>query len=155
MLNLGTTQGGCQVAGLKYKAFLQSASNQPGEWNYSSRLVRALIPRRALALALALTSLAPFTVSCSGLTTSHTILVRVQGTPGIPYQVKLNASQDTDFKGGNGDGEFTFETTECLVSVEVDSTEFDTIYVGLWINGEFDDRDMSETGYVILSGSCL
>lgn len=62
---------------------------------------------------------------------------------------------DTDLKGGNGDGEFTFTTSECLISVEVDSSEFDTLYVGLWIDDEYDDRDMSNSGYVIVSGSCL
>lgn len=94
-------------------------------------------------------------VTSCGFSSDNTVLVRVQGTPGIPYDVKLNAGSDTDFKGGNGDGEFTFTTSECLISVEVDSSGFDTLYVGLWINDEYDDRDMSESGYVIVSGSCL
>lgn len=94
-------------------------------------------------------------VSSCGFSSDNTVLVRVQGTPGIPYEVKLNAGPDTDVQRGNGDGAFTFTTSECLISVEVDSSEFDTLYVGLWINDEADDRDMSNSGYVIVSGSCL
>lgn len=92
---------------------------------------------------------------CGGFSNVNKVLVRVQGTPGIPYEVKINAGNDTDVQRGNGDGAFTFETDDCLISVEVNSNGSDQIYAGLWINDEYDDRDTSTSGYVVLSGSCL
>ena len=115
---------------------------------------RVAFPNRIATASLMSAALVVLVSSC-GFSPDNTVLVRVQGTPGIPYDVKLNAGPDTDVKGGNGDGEFTFTTSECLISVEVDSSAFDTLYVGLWINDEYDDRDMSKSGYVIVSGSCL
>ena len=93
--------------------------------------------------------------SCGFGVSENTIVVRVQGTPGIPYEVKLDAGNDTDVQRGNGDDEFTFTTDDCLVSVSVNSNESDTLYVGLWINDEYDDRDTSSSGFVMVSGSCL
>lgn len=93
--------------------------------------------------------------ACGGFSSVNEVLVRVQGTPGIPYDVKLNAGNDTDVQRGNGDGVFSFETDDCLISVEVNSNGTDQIYAGLWINDEYDDRDTSTSGYVALSGSCL
>lgn len=110
--------------------------------------------RIALVMLVA-ASLVTILPSCGAIASENTILVRVQGSPGVPYQVKLDAGNDTDVKRGNGDGEFTFTTDDCLVTVTVDSNEMDRLYVGLWINDEYDDRDTSESGFVIVSGSCL
>ena len=124
---------------------------------------KALFNYRAIVAAtLISTSMAPLLSSCglsSGENTifssENTILVRVQGTPGIPYEVKLDAGNDTDVQRGNGDDAFTFTTDDCLISVSVNSDQSDTLYVGLWINDEYDDRDTSSSGYVSVSGSCL
>jgi hypothetical protein len=113
------------------------------------RFVAVLVATLMSASSVALLS------SCGFSSSSNTILVRVQGTPGIPYEVKLDAGNDTDVKRGNGDDEFTFTTDDCLVTVSVNSNQSDTLYVGLWINDEYDDRDTSNSGYVIVSGSCL
>ena len=110
---------------------------------------------RSLFVSLIAASLVLMVSSCGALASENTILVRVQGSPGIPYQVKLDAGNDTDVKRGNGDSEFIFKTDDCLVSVTVDSNEIDRLYVGLWINDEYDDRDTSDSGFVIVSGSCL
>ena len=125
--------------------------------------MKALFNYRAIVAAtLISTSIAPLLSSCglsSGENTifssENTILVRVQGTPGIPYEVKLDAGNDTDVQRGNGDGAFTFTTDDCFISVSVNSDQSDTLYVGLWINDEYDDRDTSSSGYVIVSGYCL
>ena len=118
---------------------------------------RKHFPLRYRAIAAAtLMSASVFVISSCGFGVSeNTIVVRVQGTPGIPYEVKLDAGNDTDVQRGNGDDEFTFTTDDCLVSVSVNSNESDTLYVGLWINDEYDDRDTSSSGFVMVSGSCL
>jgi hypothetical protein len=113
---------------------------------FSSRVVFASVMSASLVALLA---------SCGLSSGENTILVRVQGTPGIPYEVKLDAGNDTDVQRGNGDDEFTFTTDDCLISVSVSSDQSDTLYVGLWINDEYDDRDTSNSGYVFVSGSCL
>jgi hypothetical protein len=113
---------------------------------FSSRVVFASLMSASLVALLA---------SCGLSSGENTILVRVQGTPGIPYEVKLDAGNDTDVQRGNGDDEFTFTTDDCLISVSVSSDQSDTLYVGLWINDEYDDRDTSNSGYVFVSGSCL
>jgi hypothetical protein len=115
-----------------------------------------LLPKIKSAGLLSVAMLLVSTVSaCGGFSNVNEVLVRVQGTPGIPYEVKINAGNDTDVQRGNGDGAFSFETDDCLISVEVNSSGRDRIYAGLWINDEYDDRDTSTSGYVILSGSCL
>jgi hypothetical protein len=111
--------------------------------------------RAIVAATLISTSMAPLLSSCGLSSSENTILVRVQGTPGIPYEVKLDAGNDTDVQRGNGDDAFTFTTDDCLISVSVNSDQSDTLYVGLWINDEYDDRDTSSSGYVSVSGSCL
>ncbi len=108
-----------------------------------------------VSVLLVAASLVTVLSSCGAIASENTILVRVQGSPGVPYQVKLDAGNDTDVKRGTGDSEFTFTTDDCLVTVTVDSNEIDRLYVGLWINDEYDDRDTSESGFVIVSGSCL
>ena len=111
---------------------------------------------RAIAAATLISASIALLLSSCGLSSSeNTILVRVQGTPGIPYEVKLDAGNDTDVQRGNGDDAFTFTTDDCLISVSVNSDQSDTLYVGLWINDEYDDRDTSSSGYVSVSGSCL
>ena len=107
------------------------------------------------SLILGVTAMMLPLTSCGMVSSTNTITVRVQGTPGIPYEVKLDAGNDTEVKGGNGEGEFTFQTDECLVAVVVDSDQSDRLYAGLWINDEYDDRDTSDSGYLILDGSCL
>jgi len=115
-----------------------------------------LYPKIKSAGLLSVAMLLVSTVSaCGGFSNVNEVVVRVQGTPGIPYEVKINAGNDTDVQRGNGDGVFSFETDDCLISVEVNSDGSDQIYAGLWINDEYDDRDTSTSGYVILSGSCL
>ena len=111
--------------------------------------------RVIVAATLISTSMTPLLSSCGLSSSENTILVRVQGTPGIPYEVKLDAGNDTDVQRGNGDDAFTFTTDDCLISVSVNSDQIDTLYVGLWINDEYDDRDTSSSGYVSVSGSCL
>jgi hypothetical protein len=111
--------------------------------------------RAIVAAALISTSMTPLLSSCGLSSSENTILVRVRGTPGIPYEVKLDAGNDTDVQRGNGDDAFTFTTDDCLISVSVNSDQSDTLYVGLWINDEYDDRDTSSSGYVSVSGSCL
>ena len=111
--------------------------------------------RVIVAATLISTSMTPLLSSCGLSSSENTILVRVQGTPGIPYEVKLDAGNDTDVQRGNGDDAFTFTTDDCLISVSVNSDQSDTLYVGLWINDEYDDRDTSSSGYVIVSGYCL
>ena len=111
--------------------------------------------RVIVAATLISTSMTPLLSSCGLSSSENTILVRVQGTPGIPYEVKLDAGNDTDVQRGNGDDAFTFTTDDCLISVSVNSDQSDTLYVGLWINDEYDDRDTSSSGYVSVSGSCL
>jgi hypothetical protein len=110
---------------------------------------------RAIAATTLMSVAVPLLSSCGFGKGENTIVVRVQGTPGIPYEVKLDAGNDTDVQRGNGDDEFTFVTDDCLVSVSVNSNESDTLYVGLWINDEYDDRDTSSSGFVMVSGSCL
>ena len=110
---------------------------------------------RIAFVMLVAASLVTILSSCGAIASQNTILVRVQGSPGVPYQVKLDAGNDTDVKRGTGDSEFTFTTDDCLVTVSVDSNEIDRLYVGLWINDEYDDRDTSDSGFVIVSGSCL
>lgn len=110
---------------------------------------------RAIAAGTLMSVAVPLLSSCGFGGSQNTIVVRVQGTPGIPYEVKLDAGNDTDVQRGNGDDEFTFTTDDCLVSVSVNSNESDTLYVGLWINDEYDDRDTSSSGFVMVSGSCL
>ena len=111
--------------------------------------------RVIVAATLISTSMTPLLSSCGLSSSENTILVRVQGTPGIPYEVKLDAGNDTDVQRGNGDDAFTFTTDDCFISVSVNSDQSDTLYVGLWINDEYDDRDTSSSGYVSVSGSCL
>ena len=111
--------------------------------------------RVIVAATLISTSMTPLLSSCGLSSSENTILVRVQGTPGIPYEVKLDAGNDTDVQRGNGDDAFTFTTDDCFISVSVNSDQSDTLYVGLWINDEYDDRDTSSSGYVIVSGYCL
>jgi len=120
---------------------------------YSWRYIPFRI-RTAIASLMSV-SLIALLASCGLSSSENTILVRVKGTPGIPYEVKLNAGNDTDVQRGNGDDEFTFTTDDCFISVSVNSDESDTLYVGLWINDEYDDRDTSRSGYVSVSGSCL
>ena len=111
---------------------------------------------RAIAAATLISASIALLLSSCGLSSSeNTILVRVQGTPGIPYEVKLDAGNDTDVQRGNGDDSFTFTTDDCLIAVSVNSDQSDTLYVGLWINDEYDDRDTTSSGYIIVSGSCL
>lgn len=115
-----------------------------------------LFPKMKSAGLLSVAILLITTVSgCGSFSNVNEVLVRVQGTPGIPYEVKINAGNDTDVQRGNGDDAFSFETDDCLISVEVNSSGSDQIYAGLWINDEYDDRDTSTSGYVVLSGSCL
>jgi hypothetical protein len=123
----------------------------------TNRYPRRYVPhgfRNSLTWMLS-ASLVTLLVGCGFETGENTILVRVKGTPGIPYEVKLDAGNDTDVQRGNGEDEFTFTTDDCLVSVSVNSDESDLLYVGLWINDEYDDRDTSNSGYVSVSGSCL
>ena len=83
--------------------------------------------RAIVAAALISTSMTPLLSSCGLSSSENTILVRVRGTPGIPYEVKLDAGNDTDVQRGNGDDAFTFTTDDCLISVSVNSDQSDTL----------------------------